>query len=118
MFKSSAYGLMMAAVLLSTPVLAGPVKMGSQSTAAGATKQTFSPLVGIVPLGPKVPRQFTSRHFPVGGTAAITLQPYCVAPRVAVPYCVRRGPGAHGKCEETVWRCELNGAADVDPDRQ
>jgi len=115
MFKSSAYGLMIAAVLLSTPVLAGPVKIGSQSTAAGATKQTF---VGTVPLGPKVPRQFMSKPFPVGGIAATTLQPYCVAPRVAVPYCVRRGPGAHGKCEQTVWRCELNGSADVDPDRQ
>ena len=101
MFKSSAYGLLIAAVLLSTQALAGPVKIGSHATD-----------LGTMPLGSKSSGPSPSRHFSIGGTAGITLQPYCVPPRVAVPYCARRGPGAHGKCEETRWQCELNGAAD------
>jgi len=128
MFKSSAYGLLIAAVL-STQVLAGSASVGSQSTGTGAGKITFNPFAvahrnaggRTVPLGmatPKAPGPAPDRHFTLGGVTGATFAPHCVAPLVAIAYCIRRGPGAHGKCQEIVWRCQLPGVSQVDPARR
>jgi hypothetical protein len=142
MFKVAIAGLLIA-ILLSTQVVAGTARIGSQSTGAGAGKVTFNPFSvtrktatpGITGTGnsfagagrtvpwtsgtPKTPVPPLIRHLTtIGGTTGGMLAPHCVAPNVAVAYCVRRGPGAHGKCQEIMWRCQVPGVANSDPDRQ
>ena len=131
---TSAFGLLIA-VVLSTQGVAGPVNIGSQSTGAGAGKVTFNPFsvtrmstnssfagagrtVPWAATAPKAPGPPPTGHISVAGAPGTVFAPHCVAPLVAVAFCVRRGPGAHGRCEAMVWKCQLPGVADGNPARQ